>query len=197
MLLPTLRFMSVNVARHNARLHAILNKYTDDLDIIFVQEPWFGRRGLTISDVSPEGIPIFGTQSHRSWLVFEPISEDMPKCLTLVKHGVRGLQVKHAPGFQRHAGFLALEVSYGGEKAFLVNIYNRGKTGIDRRALDLLRESEADPMVPTVVARDFNLHHGNWSCEYHVEEELRASRDLVEWADEQLYQLQNQKGEAT
>jgi hypothetical protein len=196
MLLRRLQIMSANVARGNRRLTILLNALTD-IDILMIQEPWSGTIGIDKSDFSPDGTNIIGTQRNGAWMVFEPLAGDLPKALTFVRVGVRGLSAKHLSTVPAHPGIVALDITYGRERLQLINVYNRGKSGPQRHALDALLNSSLDWQVPAAIAGDFNLHHHRWSAPYHLGEESEASQDLVEWADNELFDLRNEAGRVT
>lgn len=69
--LRPLRVFQLNVARSNVRMHAILNTLTD-FDIIFIQEPWYGRIGIARSSTDQHGIDIKGTVANPAWELFIP-----------------------------------------------------------------------------------------------------------------------------
>ena len=58
---------SLNCNKTNYVSHAILNSIVDSTDICLMQEPWFGKIGLSRSDDSGEGIPVFGLINNRAW----------------------------------------------------------------------------------------------------------------------------------
>ena len=52
-------FASVNLRRRNEATHALLNENDTD-DVLFIQEPWFGRIGTKRSDTEAQGKQVMG-----------------------------------------------------------------------------------------------------------------------------------------
>ncbi len=59
-----------------------------------------------------------------------------------------------------HPCIMVLEVIYNTEKWYIVNFYNDMR---DKSALDTLLKLDLDPLVSTLVVRDFNTHSHLWS----------------------------------
>lgn len=185
--LRPLNVLQLNVARSNLRIHAILNDSAfSHIDIFILQEPWFGRVGVTRSDTDPNGVNLGGAATSAAWELFLPGGPLGPGVATYIR---RGLDMTVTPRLDiaNHPNILITDLKYGNKVFRLANVYNRGGNGSE--TIGALLECELDPGIPTAVAGDFNLHHKQWSL-YATRNE-RSGEDLLEWALSNGLQLQN------
>ena len=64
-------FASVNMRRRNEATHALLNENDTD-DVLFIQEPWFGRIGTKRSDNEAQGKQVMGGAANPRWTLHYP-----------------------------------------------------------------------------------------------------------------------------
>ncbi|KAL4256816.1 hypothetical protein AB1N83_011418 [Pleurotus pulmonarius] len=154
--------VQLNVARSSMRTHIMLNHLVTNVHIVLLQEPWFGRIGLDKADTTPEGRPINGLPASPAWESFAPLAPGHPKVATYVRRNVLGLTATPRPDIAKHPNILPVEFTYGNFSFLTVNVYNEGN-GAKAEAITMLSLLPLNPLIPTVVAGDFNLHHGMWS----------------------------------
>lgn len=97
--LRPLKILQLNVARSNLRMHAVLNTLTD-FDILLLQEPWFGRIGVSRSSSDPQGLDVKGTIANPAWEPFIPeagADNSPPRVATFVRRGIHMLTVCPRP----------------------------------------------------------------------------------------------------
>ena len=73
----------------------------------------------------------------------------------------------------------------------VINLYNPA----DNSVAPLLSTLEL-PNIPTIITRDFNLHHPNWSSS-DKQVMMNSSDALVSWMIAHHFTLQNRQGEIT
>ncbi|KAF9487964.1 hypothetical protein BDN71DRAFT_1436468 [Pleurotus eryngii] len=149
---------------------------------------------LDKADASPEGQPINGLPVSQAWEAFAPLAPGHPKVATYVKHNIAGLTATSRPDIAKHPNLLPIEFTYGGSSFLTVNVYNGGN-GVKAEAITLLSLIPLNPLVPMVVAGDFNLHHTVWSLLPSVNQQ--SAEDLLEWASDNLFYLANPRGTCT
>jgi hypothetical protein len=157
------RVLQLNVARSNARMHAILNDCTD-FDICLFQDPWWGKIGVERSSSFPPP-EILGTISCPAWDCFlPPLASGSGSCspdvVIYVRKGRSWLSAALSSLVPSCASMLALDVSVSGFQVCLVCIYRRGSGS--PAALRSLLDFPVHPS-PIIYAGDFNLHHELWS----------------------------------
>jgi ribonuclease HI len=177
-------FMSVNVARSHPRLSTILNSSFDSVDILYVQEPWYGRIGVGPSDDDPDGEEVLGTQRHQGWVALEPLSSGRPQVSAYVnRRRARHLNVQLDDVLPANAGLLGLQVSIGKARLRTANVYNRGSAPTRRAGIDAVMSSAwGETADDHMLSGDFNLHHPMWEGADR-QDESPASRDLADWAE--------------
>lgn len=168
-------FASVNMRRRNAIMHTLLNTNTDD-DILFVQEPWFGRIGNLRADGEREGKEVYGGAGHPSWNLFYPYTahNQRAKVMTYVRIHDRDRIFKknYLRGSVRldlcaHPCILIMDISLNGSFWRTINFYNDVD---DPSALQTLLSLDLDPTIHTLLVGDFYTHSPQWSpkdwCNY-------------------------------
>jgi len=167
-MLRPLNVLQLNVARSNVRMHAILNTLTD-FDVLLLQEPWYGRIGVARSSTDVQGQDIKGTVANPAWELFIPESatDGPPRVATYIRKGIRSLDTRPRPDIIGTKDILAINIIYGGFSCVIINVYNAG-TGRDADSVNRICNTNLDPLVPTAIAGDFNLHHPEWALEQHA-----------------------------
>jgi Endonuclease-reverse transcriptase len=156
--------MSVNMRRHNAMTHALLQD--SDFDIIAIQEPWFGKIHTDRSNSNPSGTPIYGGVFNDLWHCIHPTTignTPFKTALYLKSSLLDTLSVihrEHNPLSSASSMVIDLTLSPL-DTLCIVNIYHdvpdRG------HGLHHLFCSSLDPSIPTLVVGDFNTHSPLWS----------------------------------
>ena len=68
---PQYTISSVNMQKHNAVTHALLN-FASHAHLVLIQEPWFDKIGTTRQDDAHEGIDTLGGIASPAWDLFYP-----------------------------------------------------------------------------------------------------------------------------
>jgi hypothetical protein len=193
-----LRVLQLNVAQANWCMSAVLNSLTD-YDIILFQEPWFSRIGVARSSTDPNGTEILGTVSNHAWESFVPAVTNgvRPRVATYIRKGIKHLMVHPRLDVFNSPDIIMLSLHYGNFSFDLINVYNAGP-GHNASSVRALMDAELDPLVPTVVSGDFNLHHPLWALENgHQRASSGAAADLVEWMESHAFAILNNLSYAT
>jgi hypothetical protein len=196
--LRPLRVLQLNVARANWRMSAVLNSLTD-YDIILFQEPWFSRVGIARSSTDPSGIEILGTVSNHAWESFVPttVNERRPRVASFVRKGINHLYVHSCPDVLDSPDIIMLSFHYGNISFDIINIYNAGP-GRNANSVRALMDAELDPLTPTIISGDFNLHHPLWALENGQQHAASGTADeLVEWLESHAFSIENDLVRAT
>ncbi|CUA75631.1 Muscle M-line assembly protein unc-89 [Rhizoctonia solani] len=182
---------SLNVARSNSRVQALLNTLSD-VDICLLQEPWWGRIGCerSVSNVAP---PIFGTVANPAWELFVPSTpnpDHPPRVAIYIRRGITGLSVQPRPDIVSSPDILAVSIDFLGTTVLIFNVYNAG-SGNQAQALNMLLDLHLDCSY-TAVAGDFNLHHPAWALTNSLPRPSSASSEsLLEWIVSNNYTVAN------
>ncbi|KAI5115424.1 hypothetical protein M0805_003460 [Coniferiporia weirii] len=157
------------------------------------------ERGLRRSDFNPEGTPIINPPKHPSWTCYLPVADldspIKPHVLIYVRTSLPGLRCQPRPDLFHHKDILALDVWFHGFFFRLVNLYNYGP-GMQADSCCRLISIPPDPLVPTAVCGDFNLHHPLWSYTSDPRSSGSAN-ELVDWLDTAPFFLYNDTTVAT
>ena len=194
--IPPVRFFQNNVNRANTITHAILNSFTDDFDILLLQEPWRGRIGTARSDDDPDGREIFGEPQQKSWRQYLPVpgsvGTDTPSRVTAyVNRGRSDLRVVGRTDLLEHPDAIILELQIGDFSCLIINVYNDPRESV----IPLLTTIPL-PDLPICITGDFNMHHDLWS-EGDSSKTTGRTEDMVDWMTSNGFTLLNQKGEVT
>lgn len=87
----SIRVLQLNVARSNARMHAVLN--TVPHDICLFQDPWWGTVGVERSVTSSHS-SLYGTVNSNQWICFTPFTSPpsvSPGVVIYYRKGIPGL----------------------------------------------------------------------------------------------------------
>ncbi|KAI5115165.1 hypothetical protein M0805_000297, partial [Coniferiporia weirii] len=193
----SLSILQLNVAKNGDRMTRLLNDPSHH--ILLLQEPFLGFSGLRRSDFNPDGTPVINPPKHPSWTCYLPVADldspIKPHILIYVRSALPGLRCQPRPDLFRHKDILALDVWFHGFFFRLVNIYNYGP-GMQADACRRLISTPIDPLIPTAVGGDFNLHHPLWS--YTSDSRSSgAANELVDWLDTAPFFLYNDTSVAT
>ena len=193
-----LRCLQLNVARSNARMHFILNTFTD-YDILFLQEPWWGRIGTARSITDPAGLAVKGSVACPAWDSFLPhiTLDQTPQVITYVRRNTQRLSAQPRPDILNSPDILLMSFTYGDFSFFTVNMYNAGP-GRNAVSVQSLLNSDLPQATPTLILGDFNLHHPSWSIAATPPCQVTAAaNDLVDWTEANAYTLLNSLGHPT
>src|SRR5260221_28936 len=205
-----IQIMSVNMNRQSLLTHALLQMLT--ADIILIQEPWIGTILTARSDLDPLGTPIPGATINNRWECFLPAFTD-PKTVHVVAYVKFDLArtfaiVNHISHSLSSLESMILNFTFEEETLRILNVYHRipppssplsppGSPAAADRPVEIdgkvrhnllhLFSNSLDPLIPTLIVRDFNMHSHIWSLP-HTTISPWAS-DLVDWFDDQGLEL--------
>ena len=182
-------------------MHTLLNTNSAD-DILFVQEPWFGRIGTARDDRLREGREVLGGAGHPSWQLFYPhfTNNERAKVMTYIRihDRERTFKKNYLKGSARldlcaHPCILITDISFHKNKWRMINFYNDVD---DPSALRTLLSLQIDPLIPTLLTGDFNSHSRTWSPMGWGNYSPSAVQ-IEGWAASQGLQLLSEMGIAT
>ena len=157
-----IQIMSVNVRRRSVVQHGLLQSSSSD--ILLIQEPWFGRINVSRADNDPDGVEVRGTTSNNMWDCFLPpfLPHETCKVAIYVRTGLaQRAFIRCRDDILSSLSCLVLDISFRDDTIRLVNIYHHvPPTG---HGLAQILSLDLDPVVPTLVAGDFNTHGPAWS----------------------------------
>jgi hypothetical protein len=78
-----LKVQCVNIHNKNERIYALLQK-SPNIDILLIQEPWYGTIAILRSDNTPEGIKSKGVPINGYWDAHVPHVPESDSCQVLV-----------------------------------------------------------------------------------------------------------------
>jgi hypothetical protein len=191
---------SVNMWRRNAAMHVLLATNEVD-DILLVQEPWFNPVGTARCDTMINGKDVLGGAANPQWELYYPYFnyDQRAKVMTYARIHERGepfrrnrLRMVSRNDLVSHPCILLTEVRAGEETWRVLNFYNDVD---DPTALRTLLGLDLDPLIPTLLAGDFNLHSFTWSPMGWTPD--RKAADLEEWAATQTLYLLSHPGAPT
>ena len=182
---------SVNMRRRNDTMHALLNTNEVD-DILLVQEPWFGPIGVGREDFLRNGKDILGGASNPSWHLAYPsfTADSRAKVMTYARTHDRTKVRK--PNLLRssarrdicsHPCILITDISSRSFTWRIINFYNDVD---DTSALSTLLSLDIDPLIPTLLAGDFNAYGTTWYNTFDgpspTAVQRRSGAKIEEWA---------------
>jgi hypothetical protein len=187
-------FASVNMRRHNAAMHVLLNDNGEE-DVLFMQEPWFNPVGTVCCDMMYQGKDVLGGVAHPKWRLAYPsfTNSQRAKVMTYVRIHDRTLifRKNHCQMIVRndlasHPCILISDFHVGTYYWHILNFYN---DVADPSALDTLVGLDLDATIPTLVIGDFNLHSTSWSPTGWATSS--GAHRLEEWMATQTFTLLN------
>ena len=192
-----LNVYSLNTCRSNEVCHAALHlasTHTRDFDIILFQEPWWGNSatpGVRIPPNIQGWTPILPT--------FRKIPGDSrPRVMAYIR---KESQIK----FEIRTDLIddldiqIIDVRRNGENlpTRLVNIYNNADPEDDLYSVDRLRRIALDPMVPTILTGDWNLHHPQFRSMHNGRNADQRAVETAEWLTTNSFELRNEFNQPT
>ena len=142
----------------------------NDVDnILLVQEPWFNPVGTARCDSAINGRDVLGGAAHPKWELHYPFFTPNQRTKVMVYSRIHDrdhpfcrnkLQVTARKDLAPHPSILIVDVHAGSQTWRLINFYNDVD---DATALTTLLSLDLDPLIPTLLAGNFNLHSFTWS----------------------------------
>lgn len=186
---------SQNVNKSNTVQHVLLN---DSLagsrrrDLIFLQEPWYGKIGVDYERQSTESRDERqGTVNNSEWIVIPPIEGKAFDVVTYVRKNHEGWNVTMRPDLISHPSIQVIQVITDKEDALFINLYNPS----DNSVAPLLSQIDLPSDSKIMITGDFNLHHADWSKEGQQCQAKAGA--LVDWMRANDFNLLNRPGEIT
>jgi hypothetical protein len=179
------KFLQLNVARSNARMHGILNDNdSTEFNIILFQEPWYGQIGLEHSSTAVGGTPIYGSVANPAWFSFLPseATPNRPAQVTTYVWRNSHIMARPQPDIVETPDILSTSFQRDDTSFIIINVYNPGP-GRRASSVHSLKEVLLDPNLPTAVVGDFNLHHAAWALRDSPQwpPSCTAADKLIEW----------------
>ena len=149
-------------------MHTLLATNNSD-DILLVQEPWFNPVGTARCDSAINGRDVLGGAAHPKWELHYPFFTPDQRAKVMVYSRIHDrnhpfrcnkLQVTARKDLAPHPSILIVDVRAGPQTWRLINFYNDVD---DASALTTLLSLDLDPLIPTLLTGDFNLHSFTWS----------------------------------
>jgi hypothetical protein len=187
-------FASVNMRRHNAAMHTLLNDNGEE-DVLFVQELWFNPVGTARCDTMYQGKDVLGGAAHPKWRLAYPsfTNGQRAKVMTYTRIHDRThlFRKNHCQMIVRndlvtHPCILITDFCVGTYYWQVLNFYN---DVVDPSVLNTLLGLDLDATIPTLIIGDFNLHSTTWSPTGWATS--RGAHGLEEWMAGQTFELLN------
>jgi len=138
------------------------------------------------SDSDPLGSEIKGTTANPLWDLFLPafmhadsvwvtiyVKYDLAHTFTIINH------ISHPIASSES---MVLDISFKEEMLRFINVYHWTPDGPGHNLLHIL-SSELDPLIPTLLIGNFNMHAFPWSFPHSTISPWAS--DLVNWFDDQ------------
>jgi hypothetical protein len=154
----TRRFMQVNVARSNTRIHTLISDPAlSHIDLFIFADPWWGPIGNAKNDDDPLR-RIYGAPATREWNIFHPpinLKDSAPSTVVYVRKG-RNIIAEVIPDAPATRFYFTMNITIGQFEFHLTPVYFHGKTHTQE-----LRTFMAMPTTahPTLICGDFNVQH--------------------------------------
>jgi len=196
MIITPIYIVSINIRRMNFLLPAFLQ--STPANIVLVQEVWFGRISTLRSDTNPEGVTVYGPPKHDDWDCILPQYSGSDKCRVVCyvcKSFAMSPDIEVYPRLDHPIASLdsqVVEVIISGIVFLLVNIYHMVCN--KKLALSHILPYPLDPVTPTLVVSDFNMHSSTWFLPGAMV--LSWAAPLKEWFEESDLLLANPAGAA-
>jgi len=168
-------------------------------NIVLAQEVWFSRISTLRSDTDPEEVTMYGLSKHNDWDCILPQYSGNDKCRVVCyvrKSFAMSPNVQIYPRLDHPIAShdsQVIEVVVSGTVFLLVNIYH--VVCNHKPALSHILPNPLDPVTPTLVVRDFNMHSSTWSLPGVMVSSWATP--LEEWFEESDLLLANPTGVAT
>jgi hypothetical protein len=187
---------SVNVRRRSVVQHGLLQ--SSSFDILLIQEPWFGCINTQRSDADPDGVEVRGTTANNMWECFLPPfrSDETCKVAVYVRAELaRKAFVRCRDDLLSSLSAMILDIFFEEDSLRLLNVYHHVPSEGGGHNLSHILSLELDPVVPTLVAGDFNTHGAGWSLPGATASSWAQALD--DWFEDNELSLWNPSGVAT
>jgi Endonuclease-reverse transcriptase len=173
--------------------HSLLNT-NSDTDIILIQEPWYGKIGTACSNTNPEGVEVLGGVANPMWDCLYPkvMWDEHCKVMAYRRISSSHFNITNKFNLASNHHLMMLDVHLGSSSFCILNIYHDTD---HPHSLRNITDLDLDPVIPTIVGGDFNMHAHAW-----FPAGIRPSPwalELEEWALSQSLSLVNQPGVPT
>ncbi|KAB5587535.1 Reverse transcriptase from mobile element jockey protein [Ceratobasidium theobromae] len=197
--LITQKFMQVNVARSNIRMHAILaNANYSSFDVIIFADPWWGPIGSLKNNLDSDK-HIFGSTANPNWTCISPpidtqLPSNHPSTLVYFRKG-RNILVDMDPNVLacQFYYFIDIVINDFAFKRCPIYLHGNNLTAItwDFTLIPMLEH-------PTLICRDFNIQHLSLSKVDGVKIcKLALGCDFVNWIQSNDLSVHNDLTEVT
>jgi hypothetical protein len=185
-------FALVNMRRHNAAMHALLNDNMEE-DLLFVQELWFNPVGTARCDTMIQGKNVMGGVVNPKWRLAYPsfTNGQRAKVMTYAHLHDRThiFRKNHCQmivhnDLASHPCLLITDIQVSTYYWHVLNFYNDVD---DPSALNALLGLDLDTTIPTLIIGNFNLHSTTWSPMGWVTS--NGTHRLEEWMAGQTFEL--------
>ena len=187
-----LQITLVNVNRQSYLTHILLQ--TSTADILLVQEPWIGTIQTACSDTDPLGTAVPGATGNNMWDIHLPsfTDPDDVHVAIFVKFDIaRTFSVNNLTSHPlTTVDSMVIDFAFKEELLCIINVYHRvPPSSPSHHNLLHLFSSSIDPLIPTLLLGDFNIHSHIWSFPYSTISPWAS--ELIDWFDDQGLELLN------
>lgn len=188
----------IRVAQLNAQCKKhmvtnLLNNFYRDFNLIILQEPTWGRIG------NMNGKEVIGPVSLSGWIPIIPVTsptQDCP-CTMAYYQACPNFSIMLQTDIIEDKDIQILDITQSGHPTTsIINVYNN-TLAQDLYILNRLRNVNISDDHPTIITRDFNLHHNLWSKINVILMNVEMTEKIVDWLSEKGFILLNKKGEVT
>jgi hypothetical protein len=185
-------FALVNMRRHNAAMHMLLNNNGED-DLLCVQELWFNPIGTARCDSMIQGKDVLGGVANPKWRLAYPSFTNGQRAKVMMyihlhdrssKFRTNHCQLIIRNDLASHPCLLITDIHVGTYYWQVVNFYNDTD---DPSVLQTLLGLDLDTTIPMLIVRDLNLHSPSWSPTGW--DTSRHVHRLKEWMASQTFDL--------
>ena len=177
--------------QQSALTHALLQ--TSSADILIIQEPWIRTVQIRRSDSDPSGFKVSSATHNNMWECFLPSFTDPAsvQVATYVKTDfARTFAITNILSHPISSPeSMILDISFEQESLRIINVYHRIPSDRDGHKLLHILSSTLDPLIPTLLLGDFNMHSHIWSLPSATISPWAA--ELINWFDNQGLELLN------
>lgn len=129
---------------------------------------------------------------YFDYIIIQGIStKPHERVATYIRKGTPHLSTNSRPDIITSSDIIAITIHYGALNIDILNIYNAG-IGRQTQSVSHICNLNPDPLHPTLIAGDFNLHHPAWSLSNHTPRPPSAlSTLLFEWTTNNSFTVIN------
>jgi len=163
-----LRVYSQNVYKKYAWIELLLNEHLNLSDIIFIQEPLWGRICNVASMTDNVGDPIMGMLKHPAWRRFFPkpadpnLNSDRPRVTAFVHQCLWAMKPKLCSDIFKSQDIMLLTLNGLRGQLHMLNVYSDSKGS----AIRALQEHRSIPSPIGYLGGDFNCPSDRWDPEW-------------------------------